>query len=89
MSERQIRKLLEQREKLNTRIRRKRSRLREAERKRDTRRKILVGAMVMAKWEEGAVPDQWLNALDGYLSRPRDRELFGLPPKAASGDSGS
>jgi hypothetical protein len=48
-------------------------------RKADTRRKILVGAVVLAKVEQGELPQgqlrQWL---DGALKRGDDRGLFGL-----------
>jgi hypothetical protein len=49
------------------------------ERKADTRRKILVGAIVLAKVERGEIARadlvQWLEAA---LSREDDRSLFGL-----------
>lgn len=45
----------------------------------DLRRKILVGAVVLAKVEEGrfqqAILQEWL---DAALTRPEDRALFGL-----------
>ena len=48
-------------------------------RKADTRRKILVGAIVLARVERGEMAEaelrQWLNAA---LSREDDRHLFGL-----------
>jgi hypothetical protein len=50
------------------------------ERKADTRRKILVGAIVLAKVEHGemdrALLGQWL---EQGLVREDDRRLFGLP----------
>ena len=49
------------------------------ERKADTRRKILVGAIVLAKVEQGAMPECQLRAwLDTALHRADDRGLFGL-----------
>lgn len=49
------------------------------ERKADTRRKILVGAIVLAKVEQGLVPRAELKSwLDAGLTRPDDRALFGL-----------
>jgi len=46
----------------------------------DTRRKILLGATVMLRISRGqldqAEVDSWL---DATLTRPQDRELFGLP----------
>ena len=48
-------------------------------RKDDTRRKILIGAIVLAKVEQGVLAEaqvrQWL---DGALRRADDRALFGL-----------
>jgi hypothetical protein len=48
-------------------------------RREDTRRKILVGAIVLAKVEQGAIEEKLLRGwLDGALTRPDDRALFGL-----------
>jgi hypothetical protein len=48
-------------------------------RKADTRRKILVGAVVMAKIEQGEMEEALLRGwLDGALTRVDDRALFGL-----------
>lgn len=53
------------------------------ERVKDTRRKILVGAIVMASVERGEFPkEQMLGMLDLGLTRDNDRALFGLPTKA-------
>lgn len=50
------------------------------ERKDELRRKILVGAIVLAKVEEGAFEEKVLQGwLDAALSRADDRALFGLP----------
>jgi hypothetical protein len=50
-------------------------------RREELRRKILVGAVVLAKVEQGGVQqatlDEWL---DDALKRPEDRALFGLAP---------
>ena len=50
--------------------------------RKELRRKILVGAVVLAKVEEGgfqrATLDEWL---DAALTRDEDRELFGLTPR--------
>ena len=49
------------------------------ERAKDTRRKILVGAAILAKVERGEWPkDKLLAMLDSSLTRPDDRLLFGL-----------
>jgi len=57
------------------------------ERKADTRRKILVGALVTAKIERGEFSGDTLRKwLDGFLTRPEDRSLFGLEPGAAGAE---
>lgn len=51
------------------------------ERANDTRRKVLAGAMTLAKADQG--PDErarLLRAMDAFLTRDDDRELFGLLP---------
>ena len=68
--------------KLNSQIRSIEARASESDRKIDTRKKILLGAMVMnlienKKLSEGQV-NQWLS---DYLSKDRDRVLFGLTKK--------
>jgi prefoldin subunit 5 len=51
------------------------------ERKADTRRKILIGAVVMAKIEQKIMDEKLLRRwLDEALTRADDRELFELPP---------
>ena len=48
-------------------------------RKDDTRRKILVGAIVLAKVEQGEFPEARLRSwLDAALARDDDRRLFDL-----------
>lgn len=48
----------------------------------DTRRKILVGSMVLAMVERGEWNgDQLLVQLGRYLTRADDRALFDLPPE--------
>lgn len=51
-------------------------------RKEDTRRKILLGAMVLERMErESEYREQVINKLDSYLTKERDRELFELGAK--------
>jgi hypothetical protein len=54
------------------------------ERKADTRRKILIGATVMARVDrhelDAAQLKSWLNQ---HLTRDDDRALFDLPPKSS------
>jgi len=51
-------------------------------RKDDTRRKILIGATVLARIDAHQLDHAYLHAwLDAHLTRDDDRELFELPPK--------
>ena len=66
--------------KLNARTRRVRSRLSARERKTDTRRKILVGAMMLKLSDQHPETKEFiLKHLDAFLEHPRDRALFDLP----------
>ena len=48
-------------------------------RRQDTRRKVLVGAVILARVERGEWPrDKLLALLDSHLTRADDRALFGL-----------
>jgi hypothetical protein len=59
---------------------RKRAAESKAKRSQDTRRKILVGAAILAKVERGEWPqDKLLAMLDASLTRADDRALFDLP----------
>jgi molecular chaperone GrpE (heat shock protein) len=52
-------------------------------REQDTRRKLLVGATVLALVERDVIDHDDLQAwLDAELTREDDRALFDLPPKA-------
>jgi hypothetical protein len=56
-------------------------------RKEDTRRKILIGAIVMARIEQGRFPETDLKAwLDEALTRPDDRALFDLSTPGSAGE---
>ena len=51
----------------------------------DTRRKVLVGAMMLGHMEKSDVmKDSIMTKLDAYLTRPDDRALFGLSPLTAA-----
>ena len=53
------------------------------ERKADTRRKILIGAIIQAKIQQGVMDESQLKSwLDAALTRDEDRALFGLPARA-------
>jgi len=56
-----------------------------ADRKRNTRRKIVIGGTVLAALDHEGVPQMRTEAelrrwLEGRLTRPHDREVFDLAP---------
>lgn len=69
------------------------ARLGKQERANDTRRKVLLGALVLHRLEAGkdeisrALPDWLRRELPGFLTRDGDKELFAdlLKPPAAGG----
>ena len=72
--------------KLNARTQRVRSRLSARERKTDTRRKILVGAMLLKVADEHPKSKEFMvKHLNDFLEHPRDRALFDLAPKPEFG----
>lgn len=74
----QVRQLKEQKAKAE---RRARAAIKKQERAKDTRRKILLGALWLEKLKNGTVSAETAKAeLDPFLTRNADRELFGLPP---------
>ena len=78
------RKLKEKQARIKAELQRLEARERETERKRDTRRKILLGAMVLDRIARGEVPETVVKAdMDRFLERPQERALFDLPPRAA------
>ena len=59
------------------------------ERKAETRRKILVGTVVMAKARDGEMDAALLRSwMDQALTRREDRALFGLAPREVSEGGG-
>ena len=50
------------------------------ERKRETRRKILIGAYYLDKAKEEGTFDKIIKFMDDYLNRDSDRVLFDLAP---------
>jgi len=77
-----MRKLEEKRARINAEIQRVKAREHQAERKRETRRKILAGAMVLDRVARGEVTEKlFLDDMDRFLERDQDRALFDLPPR--------
>lgn len=65
---------------IEARIQSAEARFKSAERKKDTRRKILVGSYFIDKARDEKTWDALQSAMDNYLTRPTDRTLFDLPP---------
>ena len=77
-----LEKLLEKREKLNAQIQKVRTRQTAQERKEDTRRKILLGALVKEMMEKGELDEKvMMKRLEGFLTRDIDKKLFGFSVK--------
>ena len=72
-------KLIEKEAQLKAQIQQAKAAERTLEKKRDTRRKVLIGAAVMARVQNGQWPESDLKMMmDGFLTRPNERELFEL-----------
>jgi transposase len=66
----------------NARAERQKAISQKRERKADTRRKILIGAIILAKIEQKVMDEKLLYSwIDQSLSREDDRALFGLGPQ--------
>ena len=76
-----------QRANLQKQIRRAQSRITAAERKRRTRRLILMGSYLdhVTQTDPDSL-DRLMKGLDGFLDRDRDRELFDLAPNKENAD---
>ena len=84
-----LEKLLQKEAQLKAQIQDAKARERTLEKKRDTRRKILVGAAVMAQVERGDWPERDLKMMmDGFLTRENERELFGLDGESGEDAAG-
>lgn len=81
MSKVELESLLEKRKELDARIKGLQARAAEQKRKEDTRRKILVGALVLDEHQKKRTMDTLVSQLDSFLNKDGDRALFGLAPK--------
>lgn len=80
-----LEKLLQKREQLNAEIQKARARETAQKRKEDTRRKILLGALVIEMMDKGELDDGVImKRLEGFLTRDIDRKLFNFPFKGDS-----
>ena len=76
-----------QRDNLQKQIRRAQARISAAERKRRTRRLILMGSYLEhVTGDDPDKRDRLIKGLDVFLERDRDRELFGLAPNKEISD---
>lgn len=79
MDDAQLKKLEEQRAKINAKIQRIKTKHAKEERKKETRRKIILGSLVMKMLKDGEFEEERLRRrLDRFLTREHDRVLFDL-----------
>lgn len=76
----QIDKLKRQKETLLAKIQKEEARLKQQERKNDTRRKILLGSLLLDKLNKEGSFESIRQELDIFLTRNNDRTLFNLSP---------
>lgn len=74
-----LEKLKQQRKQIDARIQKLAAAESTRERKRNTRRKILVGSYYLDQIEKNNNFDELRQKLDGFLTRNSDRLLFDLP----------
>ena len=80
-----LRKLEEAQARIAAEIQRVKGRAAQEARKRDTHRKILAGAMTLDRVARGEVSEQrFLEDMDRFLDKDRDRAVFELPPRPTS-----
>jgi len=77
--EEKLQELTKKKAQLAAQITRTKAQVRSADRKRDTRRKIIAGALALEHAEQDAkFGDTLKRLLDKHVTRPQDRELFDL-----------
>lgn len=64
---------------IRAQLNREKSKLKDDERKRDTRRKIIVGALAL-EHKDSTFQETLRRLLNQYVTKPHDRALFDLPP---------
>ena len=72
--------LKEKQKKITVQIQQVEAREKTAERKKNTRRKILIGSYYLDQATDKKKMVEIEKLMDGYLKRDNDRILFGLPP---------
>ena len=76
-----LEKMKKQKEILTARIQKLEASEKSRERKRDTRRKILVGSFYLDKAKKENRMHDINSAMDGFLTRESDRVLFDIPKR--------
>lgn len=82
MSEKRLQKLRQKKQQIDAQINKMASLQRAHERKLDTRRKIIAGALALhhaAKNPDDQFSRKLVRLLDEYVTKPYERSLFGLP----------
>ena len=79
MSDAQLAKLEKRKADIQRKIQRIKSAESKKKRQEETRRKILIGSAVLSRIKKGEwSEDKMLAMMNEYLTKDRDRELFGL-----------
>lgn len=78
-------RLLQQKAKLESDLARAQKRLKDAARRADTRRKIVLGGALLAAVEKGSIPQDAISNLVADFVAERDRPLFEGGPFAVVG----
>ena len=73
-------RLEKQLESIKARLQSVKAREKTSERKKDTRRKILVGTYYLDQAEKNTSMDEIKTLMNKFLKHDFDREIFGLPP---------
>jgi len=77
-----LRKMKEQEARIKAKIQRAEARKRERDRKHRTQKAVLAGLMVLDRVERGELTEKlFLRDMDQFLTRDRERAVFGLPPR--------
>ena len=72
-----LEQLLKKQEELKAQIRKEKNKISQAERKQDTRRKILLGALMIDMMKKGELDEKKImKHLDSFLTKDIDRKLF-------------
>jgi len=74
-----VEQLKKKREELNARIQKLEASEKARDRKKDTRRKILIGSYYLEEARKNSKMDEIKHLMDGFLTRDSDRIIFDLP----------